>query len=160
GIAQFREKNDFVFRLALDSHFMQRLFGMTCKDCHPEYQWAYYFLTFCRFVHPLDNSFHHFRAARRMNIKDAHTQPRRFDSRFPYSTGYVVELQIKENMSAERYDFAHGIRTGGSKELFADLKHSGKTAQSLDKTKCLLRRINIEGDYDRIADGNSHLEFI
>jgi hypothetical protein len=55
-------------------------------------------------------------------------------------------FQIEKNAAATCNDLADHVRTGGSKQLHADLEHSHRFAKSVAQFKRAIRVINIQSD--------------
>src|SRR5580704_155595 len=62
----------------------------------------------------------------------------------------VVEFQIKENVRAEFRDLPDRFRSGGRKELAADLKHADKISELPSKSQCRGQGIEVQR-YDQAA---------
>src|SRR5262249_31451350 len=106
--------------------------GVAGQDRYTENQRADYSLTFRGLGHGLYYIAHHFCSAHRMNIKNAHSQPRSLDSRHRYSVRDVVEFQVQKYSLIHRDDLSHDVWTRSGEELLAHFEDPRDAAQPLD----------------------------
>ena len=64
-----------------------------------------------------------------------------------HSVGYVVELQVQEDLMAPVFQLPHHVGAGGVEQLHADLDEGPLPAQLIQKRQGLFAAAEIAGDY-------------